>query len=97
MKMQIYSIFDTATAAYMQPFFQHSDGQALRSFTDLVNDGKSQVAKHPECYTLVRIGSFNDAKGEIIGEMVESLSTGLEILAQNQGKNTSNLELKLED
>lgn len=81
MKMFIYSIYDTASAAYMRPFFQQSDGQALRSFSDIANDPNHDIGRHPEDYTLVRIGTFNDQTGKIDPENPESLITGLESVA----------------
>ena len=84
MKLNIYSIFDVKTGAYMRPFFLQSDGQAMRMFSDIAIDKDHDVGKHPEDYTLVRIGAFNDVKGELVPEMVESLCTALEMVAQAQ-------------
>ena len=53
-------------------------------FGDIALDATHEVGKHPEDYTLVRIGSFNDIKGQLVPEMVESLVTGLECVAQAQ-------------
>ena len=84
MKLNVYSIFDVKTGAYMRPFFLQSDGQAMRMFGDLAIDADHDVGRHPEDYTLVRIGAFNDQKGALVPEMVESLVTGLECVAQSQ-------------
>ena len=77
MKLNIYTIFDSATGAYMRPFFMQSDGQATRSFSDIAHE----IGKHPEDYTLHRIGIFDDAKGSITPEDKECIATALELIA----------------
>ncbi len=57
--MEICSIHDAAAQAYMTPMFFQSRGQAIRSFSDAVNDGKSDFWKHPEDYTLFHLGTFD--------------------------------------
>lgn len=84
MRMNIYSIFDSATEAYMRPFFSQSDKAALRSFGDISVDAEHPIGQHPQYYTLVRIGTWCDNKGKIVGEMVESVATALEMVAQSQ-------------
>lgn len=65
MKHNVYSIFDAAAEAYFPPFFLHTEGMAIRGFTDAVNDPESQVGKHPKDYTLFQIGTFDDNTGII--------------------------------
>lgn len=86
MIMQVYSIFDVAAGAYARPFFVQTDGQAMRAFGDLVKDTSNDVGKHPEDYTLFRIGSYNDSKGLLSGETPEALATGLEMVAASDPK-----------
>lgn len=86
MKMNMYSIYDTATAAYMRPIFCQSDGQALRLFTDVATAADHEIGKHPEDYSLVRLGSWNDATGIVAPEEKETLITGLEAVAASRKK-----------
>ena len=86
MRMIIFSVFDTATGMYMRPFFSAADGQAKRLFSDLVMDAEHDVGKHPEDYSLVRLGRFDDVSGEIDGEKTEVLLTGLAVVAQSRNK-----------
>ena len=79
-----YSIYDTASGAYMRPFMMQSDGQAIRSFTDIAMDAEHEIGKHPEDYALFRIGQFNDNKGELVGEDRECLITALEAVAKTR-------------
>lgn len=69
MEMKVYSIFDKKAASYMSPFFMHQDGMARRSFGDLVNDKQHQlgVNKHPEDYSLYKLGTFDDISGKLNG------------------------------
>lgn len=84
MKLNIYTIFDTASGAYMRPFFLQSDGQAIRSFTDIATDADHEIGRHPEDYTLFRIGIYDDNRGELIPEVKESLATALEVVAKTR-------------
>lgn len=56
---QVFSVFDSAIAAFAQPFFLDSVGLAKREFGDLVNDDKTNLSKHPDCYTLFHLGEFD--------------------------------------
>lgn len=82
MKLTIYSIYDTATAAYVKPIFLQSDGQAIRLFTDATVAADSEIAKHPEDYSLVRLGIWDDQTAKFSLEDKETLITGNEALAQ---------------
>lgn len=79
MKLNVYSIFDSAAKAYTNPFFMHNDGLAIRAFADNVNsEQENNISKHPDQFTLFRIGEFDDASGEIKTDIVKSLGTGLQ-------------------
>lgn len=93
MKLNIYSIFDTASGLYSRPFFTQSDGEAIRSFTDLSSDAKHPVGMHPEDYTLYRLGTFNDNNGAFHDEPNESLATALERIASTRNISRDNLDL----
>ena len=65
MKLYLYSIYDSAAKVYNRPFYQHTKGQAIRSFTDLVNDEQSELNKHPADYYLAEMGVFEDDSGSL--------------------------------
>lgn len=92
MRLFIYSIFDVATGAYMRPFFLQADAAAQRAFEDLVATEDHEVAKHPEHYSLFRLGVFDDNKGTIVGEAPECLQTGLQAFAENTVKPEDKVE-----
>ena len=80
MKLNIYSIYDSAAKAYMQPFFVQTNGIAIRLFTDNVNSkDDNQVSKHPQHFTLFKIGEFDDQKGTIEPMTPEAVATGSEL------------------
>lgn len=83
MKKVYYSIYDTASGVYNQPFLQHSDKEAKRSFEQLATDDETQIGKHPEDYYLVRVGQFDDTKGTLIPEDRETICTALECIADS--------------
>ena len=92
MKLNVYSIYDTASGTYMRPFFLQSDGQATRAFKDIATDAEHEIGKHPEDYSIHRIGIFDDQKGTLHHEDKECLATGLEMVSQARNVNRDNIE-----
>ncbi len=84
MKLNIYSIFDTASGLYSRPFFTQSDAEAMRSFEDIATDAEHPVGKHPEDYNLFRLGTFDDNKGKLVDEDNECLVTALETISKTR-------------
>ncbi len=91
MRLNAYTIFDSASGAYMRPFFLLADSQALRSFKDIAADSEHEVGKHPEDYSLIRCGTFDDQTGKFHPEDVFVLATGIEVVAQ--GRNIDRAQL----
>lgn len=87
MKTFVYSIYDVQSATYLHPLFCKQDGEASRVFHDLCHDENHPCGKHPADYTLVRIGTWNDADGKLTGDSVpEKIVSGLEILGENNAQ-----------
>lgn len=61
----VFAVFDKKTAAYMQPIFQMSRGQALRSFMDTVEQKDSLFCKHPGDFALYELGTYDDESGKL--------------------------------
>ncbi len=85
MKLNMYSIFDTASGTYNRPLFARADGEIMREFQNLCTDKEHPCGQHPEDYSLFRLAIFNDLTGMITNEDNECLSTGLEMLALTKG------------
>ena len=84
MKLFMYSIFDVAAGVYDRPVVGRSDLEAVRVFTDMCNTAEHPVGKHPDDYTLFRIGIWDDNSGEIKPCAPEKVINGLEALAASQ-------------
>lgn len=82
MKLNMYTVFDTASGVYDRPFFMQSDGAATRAFQDIATDAEHPIGKHPEDYHLCRIGTYDDNKGTVHPENVEVIATALELVAK---------------
>lgn len=80
MKMHIFSVYDSAVGAYLQPFFSRSMGEAIRSFQDAVNDPKTQFNSHTMDYTLFLLGSFDDGGGVFDSHPPERVRSAVELL-----------------
>lgn len=65
MKLVIVAVRDSAVDAFMQPFFVHHTGAAVRGFQDEVNRKDSPFAAHPEDYVLFELGAFDDSTGSV--------------------------------
>jgi hypothetical protein len=79
MLQNIYTIHDSKADAYLPPFFLHSDGMATRSFQDCITDKEHNFGKHPQDYTLFKIGTFNDKTSEIeYLSPIKNLGNGVE-------------------
>lgn len=59
----VCSIYDSKVEAYSQPFFARSLNEAIRLFTDHVNDPGSLVNKHPEDFSLYYVADWDDHNG----------------------------------
>lgn len=73
MIQKVFAIYDRKAACYGVPFFMGTDHMAVRAFSDLANDVKSTVNKHPEDYALYYIGSYNDNDGELKSDELKCL------------------------
>lgn len=65
MELKIFSVYDEKAQVYRSPFYLKHKGEAMRSFSDLVNDDKTIINKHPEDYKLYYLGVFDDVSGKM--------------------------------
>ena len=97
MKLNVYTIFDTATGAHMRPFFLHADAQAARMFGDICADKEHEVGKHPEDYSLCRIGVWDDQSAQMTNEGVDVLVTGLECMSAERNNAVGTVDLQQQE
>lgn len=75
----IYCIYDSKAEAYMSPWFVDKDGQALREFQDAVQNRDTPFNKHPEDYTLFKIGTYDQNTGKLSSlDTPVSMGVGIE-------------------
>ncbi len=77
MQLKAFTIYDSAVEAYLRPFFCLSDGEAVRTFSDAVNDANSPFHRHPGDFTLYGIGTFDDTLGVLDKAPPENLGCAL--------------------
>ncbi len=87
MPLDICTIYDSKAEAYMTPLFFQSKGQAVRSFSDAINDPthNTDISKHPEDFTLFHLGHFNERNGTIVVLPTPvSIATGINLTQEPQ-------------
>lgn len=83
MQMQMFAIFDKASASFSRPFFELTKGLAIRTFTDAVNDANSPFGKYPQDFTLFYLGVFDDQSGELVGSSPDRVILASEVVRQS--------------
>ena len=79
MRQNVYSIRDRCSKLYDRPWVAHSDAAAVRSFTDIATDEEHPIGRHPEDFTLFRIGTWDEQEGVLKGEAAEKVVNGAEV------------------
>ncbi len=83
MKVQCYAIFDSCSGIYEKPFFSTADDLVKREFQDVATSADHLIGKHPEHFTLWRLGIFNNENGQLQNETNEQLWSATEAIAQS--------------
>lgn len=63
MILQAFAVFDKKIEAFDKPMWFRSRGEAIRAFSDAVQDDKSPFANHPEDFAFAYICQFDDSNG----------------------------------
>ena len=84
MRHNVYSVYDRASGVYDRPWVAHSDAAAQRAFSDIALDAEHPIGKHPDDFTLFRIGTWTDDKGLLVGETPEKVINGAEVVSASQ-------------
>ena len=92
MKLNAYSIFDSASGAYTRPFFMPADAQAVRSFRDIALDADHEIGKHPDDYRLVRCGVWDDNTCVFVPEEISVIAKAWELVAESRQVNRAQIE-----
>ena len=68
MIQNVYSIKDSKSNTYANPFYSINHQTAMRSFNQAANDSNTTISQYPEDFSLYHLGTFNDESGEIKSE-----------------------------
>lgn len=63
MQLRAYTIYDVKAMQYHSPWFQVTDGMAVRAFADLANSQDNNIGRHPRDFTLYMCGTYDDSTG----------------------------------
>lgn len=81
----VFSIFDTKTGLYMQPFYMRTQGEAMRALMSVMQDVNHNFAKYPSDFVLFRLGTYDESSACF--EMLNaphSVCGLIELVAQQQ-------------
>jgi len=79
MILKMFTVYDSKAEAYLPPFFMRSTGEAIRSWTQAINDQNSTFSKHPADFTLFMVGEFDDNACAInVLKAIENLGCAIE-------------------
>lgn len=79
---KIYTVHDAKAAFYGQPFFCRTNAEAIRSFSQVVNDSTHQIGQNHSDFTLFEIGEYDDQTGVITAKTPTPLGNGVDFKAQ---------------
>lgn len=79
MMQNIYTVRDSKAEAFLTPWFMANDQMAIRTFATSVNDQNHMFHHNPEDFTLVRLGTYDDASGVIEPE-IEAVHSAQELI-----------------
>ena len=93
MKVQCYAIFDSCSGIYEKPFFSTADDLVKREFQDVATSADHIISKHPEHFSLWRLGGFDNENGFLTNEANECLWIATEAIAQAQKIDSAQMQL----
>lgn len=65
--MLLYSVFDKKGKYFTSPFFARSDAEAVRSFSRIANDDRTDINQFPDDFALYCNGEFHSDIGTFSG------------------------------
>lgn len=63
MIVNAYTIFDTKSLVYSNPFYAPTHGAAVRIVQDAANDLNTSLGRHPADFVVYCVARYNDASG----------------------------------
>lgn len=63
---KVFSVYDSKMGCYARPFHTKTLGEAMRSWSDFVNERGTAANNHPEDFTLFELAEFDEDTGLFI-------------------------------
>lgn len=89
MRKLVFTVHDRAAAAYLEPFFARSEGEAIRAFSSAAQSEDHNFGQHSADYTLFKIGSFDDETSVLESHAPVSLGNALDYKTANAGSRSA--------
>lgn len=84
---KLFTVYDSKAEVYLTPFFMKSRGEALRAWSDIVNDSQSMFFRHGGDYTLFEVGEYDDATGKVVShQSYINLGLALDFQRKKEGE-----------
>ena len=81
---KIFTVYDSKAGYYFAPLFYTTSGEAIRAFSDVVNDSDHLIGKNPTDFTLFDLGGFDEFSGVFsLNVAPVSIGSGVEFLKSN--------------
>lgn len=97
MKFNIYTIFDSKANAYIRPEYRRSDEEMFAAIYETAKNPESGFHKHPDDYTVYRLGTFDEENAVIEYTGPQAIGTVLDIRAYMSKKHMAAMRrLKME-
>lgn len=84
-KLGVFVICDVKAGMFYPPSVSNTRYEAVRTFTDVVNDRSLPFVKHPEDYRLFYIGDYDNVSGQIDGCTPEFVASASDLVPTNGG------------
>lgn len=65
MTYEMYTLYDSCSQSYNNPFYFLNDNIAKRAAIDLLKRGETEISNHPEDFTMFKIGQYDPQTAEI--------------------------------
>jgi len=62
--LKLFTVYDSKTEAFIQPFYELTTAAALRSFAEAANTEKHAFSKSGADYTLFELGTFDQTNAK---------------------------------
>lgn len=85
MILEVFTLHDSKVGTYSQPFFARSIGEATRIISNTVASGESHLSRNPEDFSLLRLGTFDDASARFECGDPQSFGTLVQFMPKPKG------------